>query len=130
MVSKDGFHTRKVDINQYSDFLNIALVRQSTFPADVADSKAALLEPKPVTGFMDFFKYLENNRIYPKGVKGIERNVEIHFYIDENGTPTNLEVVNPDLYGFDKEAIRLLENGPKWKPVNSSARYYIPFELE
>jgi len=131
-VSKDGFHTRKVDINQYADFLNISLVRKSTFPTDIADKKAALLEPKPAAGFMDFFKYLENNRIYPVGVKekGIERDVEIHFYIDENGTPTNLKVVNPDLYGFDKEAIRLLENGPKWIPINSNARYYISFELE
>jgi len=131
-VSKDGFHTRKIDINQYTDFLNVALVRKSTFPADVADKKAALLEPKPAAGFMEFFKYLENNRIYPAAAKekGIEQAVEIHFYIDENGQPTNLKVVNPDSYGFDKEAIRLLEKGPKWTPINSAARYYISFELE
>ncbi|MFK7981206.1 MAG: energy transducer TonB [Saprospiraceae bacterium] len=130
IVYKDGFHTRKIDVNQYADFLNIALVRKSTFLEEEAGKKVAALEPKPVAGFVDFYKYLANNRVYPAAVKekGIERVVEIHFYIDGNGKPTNLKVVNPDEYGFDKEAIRLLENGPEWTPINSAARYFIPFE--
>jgi len=86
-----------------------------------------ILAPKPVKGFVHFYDYLAKNKIYPKGAKekGIEREVEIRFLIDENGTPSNLKVSNPDIYGFDKEAIRLLENGPKWQPANSHARYYV-----
>ncbi len=129
-VSKDGFHTRKIALNQYSDFLNVSLVKKTT---KVPGSKEMFtLAPKPVNGFVDFFDYLSQNRVYPKGAKesDIEREVEIRFYIDENGTPTNLKVSNPDVYGFDKEAIRLLENGPKWQPANSHARYYVPFEKE
>ena len=72
------------------------------------------------------------NLIYPAaaGKAGIEREVEIRFMIDANGTPTDLKVVNPDQYGFDKEAVRLLQNGPKWVPTNSHARYFVSFELE
>lgn len=130
VVSKNGFHTRKIDLDQYADFLNIALVRKSTFSEEAADKKTVALEAKPASGFVDFFKYLANNQIYPAAAKEkeIERTVEIHFYIDEKGQPTNLKVVNPDGYGFDKEAIRLLENGPKWTPVNTAARYFIAFE--
>ncbi|GEM_PF-4055652 len=131
-VSKDGFHTRKIAISQYSDFLNVNLDRKSTkLPANAVNGEVETLSPRPIAGFMDFFKYLENNRIYPAGAKekGIERDVEIRFYIDKHGTPTQLKITNPDVYGFDKEAIRLLENGPKWMPVNSHARYYVPFEL-
>lgn len=129
-VSKDGFHTRKIAINQYSDFLNVSLVKKTT---NIPGSEEMItLAPKPVNGFVDFFDYLANNTVYPKGVKarGIEREVEIRFYIDENGTPTELKVSNPDDFGFDKEAIRLLENGPKWEPANSHARYYVHFEKE
>ncbi len=128
VVSKDGFHTRKIAINQYSDFLNVALVKKTT--TDPANPEMETKAPKPQAGFKAFFKYLEKNRRHPAGAKDMERDVEIRFYIDENGTPTNLKVTNPDVYGFDKEAIRLLENGPKWMPVNSHARYYVPFELE
>ena len=130
-ITKDGFHTRKIDVHQYTDFLNIALVRKSTFLEETMDRKEAALGPQPAAGFVDFFKYLADNRTYPAAAKekGLERTVEIHFYIYENGEPTNLKVVNPDEYGFDKEAIRLLENGPKWMPVNSPAQYFISFEL-
>jgi len=127
-VSKDGYHTRKIAINQYSDFLNVALVKKTT---KVPGSEELLTSaPKPVQGFVHFFDYLAKNTVYPQAVKdrGMEREVEIRFFIDENGTPTDLKVSNPDAYGFDKEAIRLLENGPKWQPANSHARYYVHFE--
>lgn len=131
-VSKDGFHTRKIAISQYSDFLNVNLDRKSTkLPANAVNGEIETVSPRPIAGFKDFFKYLEANRIYPTDAKGkgIERDVEIRFYIDKHGTPTQLKVTNPDAHGFDKEAIRLLENGPKWMPLNSHARYYVPFEL-
>ncbi len=132
-VSKDGFHTRKIAISQYSDFLNVGLNKKSAeLPATAADLEAVILSPAPIAGFKDFFTYLEANQIYPAAAKakGIERAVEVRFYIDKEGTPTQLKVTNPDSYGFDKEAIRLLKKGPKWMPVNSHARYYVPFELE
>ena len=127
-VSKDGFHTRKIALNQYSDFLNVSLNRKTTVVP--GEEELVTLAPKPVNGFVDFFNYLAKNKVYPKGAKdkGIEREVEVRFYIDENGRPTNLKITNPDIYGFDKEAIRLLENGPNWQPTNSHARYYVPFE--
>ena len=127
-VSKDGYHTRKIAINQYSDFLNVALVKKTTKVP--GSDELVTSAPKPVQGFVHFFDYLAKNTVYPQAVKdrGMEREVEIRFFIDENGTPTDLKVSNPDAYGFDKEAIRLLKNGPKWQPANSHARYYVHFE--
>ncbi len=127
-VSKDGFHTRKILINQYSDFLNVSLVKKST----KIDADLETIAPKPQQGFVHLIEYLKNNLAYPAiaGRAGIEREVEVRFMIDKDGTPTDFKVVNPDQYGFDKEAIRLLKNGPKWEPTNSHARYFVSFELE
>ena len=132
-VARDGFHTRKININQYTDFLNVVLVKKSTkISSFVDDLEMVTLAPKPDGGLKSFYNYLKENLQFPPNTKerGMEREVEIRFFIDENGTPTDLKVSNPDIYGFDKEAKRLLENGPKWQPFNSHAKYYIPFELE
>jgi len=128
-LSKDGFHTRKVLINQYSDFLNVSLSKKSTkVPSDNLETIA----PKPVKGLVHFYQYIDKNKVYPTIAKekGIEREVEVRFMIDATGTPTDLKVVNPDSYGFDKEAVRLLQSGPKWIPTNSYARSFVSFELE
>ncbi|MEM1119045.1 MAG: energy transducer TonB [Bacteroidota bacterium] len=100
--------------------------------ANVKAKKRTTIKPQPQEGFTSLLTYLKNNLIYPKNAKaaGIERKVEIQFFIDANGRPTNLKAVNPDPYGFDKEAIRLLENGPKWMPVNTSAKYFINFDMK
>ena len=129
-ISREGFHTREIEINQYSDYLNVVLEKKNT--KSEADAYATTMAPRPAAGFEAFFTYLERNLRYPAAGRtaGVEREVEVKFFIDSTGTPTKLKVDNPDKYGFDKEAIRLLENGPKWQPINTHARYYVTFAIE
>jgi hypothetical protein len=73
---------------------------------------AKLEEAEPVDGFDNYSSYLANNMNLTEKPKG---EVVLSFDINKTGEPTNI-VVNQSLGNTaDKEAIRLLSEGPKWK---------------
>ncbi|MEM1123011.1 MAG: energy transducer TonB [Bacteroidota bacterium] len=97
--------------------------------AAITNTKIAA--PTPVGGFEAFTTYINEQLVYPAEAKekGLEREVEVRFYIDEEGKPYQVEVDSIGQDGLAKEAIRLILEGPKWQPVNASATYVIKFEL-
>jgi TonB family protein len=42
-------------------------------------------------------------------------SVQVSFEVDKNGDPTNIKVEKSLCSTCDKEAIRLIKDGPKWK---------------
>ena len=122
-LTKDGFHPHSIELNQYSDQLNVVLVPESAKVFN--ESFAKTIAPIPDGGFDALTNYIKENLQYPKKAKkkGIQQKVELKFFIDDNGRLTNLKVTGRDKYGFGKEAIRLLQNGPTWQPINSYAKY-------
>ena len=88
--------------------------------------------PRPKGGFLRFERFLKKNTKYPQKAKeqGIEIEIEIQFYINKKGIPTNFSTTNKEDFGFEQEAIRLLKKGPKWKPVERDASYVFGFELK
>lgn len=74
---------------------------------------------QPAGGSMAFEKYLEDNMQYPAQAKklGIEGNVFLVFDVDEEGNLTDIMVTKGIGAGCDDEALRLLENAPKWEPA-------------
>jgi len=63
-------------------------------------------------------EFINNNVKYPENAqkKGIQGKVFVQFVIEIDGSVSNVKVakgVNPEL---DKEAIRVVESMPKWKP--------------
>ncbi|HSF46706.1 MAG TPA: energy transducer TonB [Chitinophagaceae bacterium] len=71
---------------------------------------------EPVTGWSAFAKYVQANMQRPAG--GLHGTVGTNFIVAPDGTISDIRVVKSLHPDYDKEAIRLLQNGPKWKASN------------
>ena len=83
------------------------------------DENMKLEEPEPADGWDNYDVYLVNNLNQPEDFKSRQNNnsgsVEVSFEVDKNGSPTNIKVEKSLCSQCDKEAIRLIKDGPKWK---------------
>ena len=71
-------------------------------------------------GYSKMIDYIEHHLNYPitEKNKGIQGKVIVRFVVKSNGELENFEIVNgiPEGKGLEEEAIRLIQNMPKWKP--------------
>lgn len=83
--------------------------------------------------------YLKKNLKYPKLAKksAVESEVVLELIVRKDGSLTNIKYLTIAGYGFEEEAIRLLQKCEKWnpalkngKPVNYKGRITIPFKLK
>lgn len=77
-------------------------------------------EPEPADGWEKYDSYLANNLKAPEDFKPKQSNtplgaVEVSFEVDKNGEPANFKIEKSLCTTCDKEAIRLIKEGPKWK---------------
>jgi len=74
--------------------------------------------PEPEGGMQAFYKYVSKEMKYPATARrmGIEGKVFVQFIIDKEGNISDVKVVKGIHEDCDKEAIRVLEKAPKWKP--------------
>lgn len=84
-------------------------------------------------------KFLRKNFKYPRQAKrmGIEGKVLLSFYVDAQGSVSDIKVVRSIGGGCDEEAIRVLKASPRWnpgeqrgKPVKSPMSLFIHFVLK
>ena len=81
-----------------------------------------LAEP---TGGKDAFEdYLEKSLKYPEHAlqNGVEGRVTIGFTVGTDGNLAEFQVLKGIGYGCDDEAIRLVREGPAWKPSRRNAQ--------
>lgn len=69
-------------------------------------------------GLSAWAKYLSNEMKYPRQAQrmGIEGRVFVQFIVERDGSLTDVKVVKGIGAGCDEEAMRVIKNGPKWKP--------------
>ena len=82
------------------------------------DGNMVLEEPEPADGWSNYDTYLANNLNIPETYKNKRSEggeVELSFEVNQLGEPINIKVVKSLCEVCDKEAIRLLKEGPKWK---------------
>lgn len=81
------------------------------------DNNMKVEESEPDDGWYNYDVYLANNLKVPETIRTKHENgeVEISFEVNKNGEPTNLKVEKSLCNECDKEAIRLIKQGPKWK---------------
>jgi TonB family protein len=117
-----------------TDTVSVILGKDGNQVFDVVE-----IQPNPAGGKMEgWMKYLAESIKYPEEAKkqGIEGTVVIVFVINSDGTISDVETLRGIGGGCDEEAMRVIQNAPKWtpglqggKPVNCRMRLPIRFKL-
>lgn len=74
--------------------------------------------PEFPDGMKEMMNYLSTNIHYPEAAHkaGIQGRVVVNFIVEADGTISNANVVRSVNEELDAEAIRVVQNMPKWKP--------------
>ncbi len=80
-----------------------------------------LVEEKPSFNGGDaneFSKWVNSRVVYPEIAKenGVQGRVTLQFTVEKDGSVTNVKVLRGVDSSLDKEAVRVVQSSPKWKP--------------
>ncbi|MDI3322207.1 energy transducer TonB family protein [Pinibacter soli] len=70
------------------------------------------LQPAPVDGWEDYYNYVQRST---ESFPNIDGEIIVRFEIDKSGKPNNIVVEKSLTDAADKEAIRIVKEGPGWK---------------
>jgi TonB family protein len=96
------------------------------------------VQPIPPGGLEGWNSYLASNMKYPQQARtmGIEGTVIVAMVVNSDGSISDAEILRGIGGGADEEALRVVQNSPKWTPaeqrgqvVNSRMRLPIRFKL-
>jgi TonB family protein len=81
-------------------------------------------QPNPPGGMSGWNKYLSDNLKYPTQARrmGTEGSVIVVFVINTDGSIQDVEVLRGIGGGCDEEAVKVVQNGPKWEPGKQRGR--------
>ena len=92
--------------------------------------------PEFIGGINKLYEYLGNNINYPEQAKdfSIQGKVFVQFVVWKDGTIRDVKVVKGAHKLLDKEALRVINNMPNWKPgkqrgKNVNARFTLPIKF-
>lgn len=115
---------KTTDSLQNADTLKDADISQD------ADTLQSPVVPKPVTGMKQYKKYLKKNLIYPTddACAEVKGKVTLTFFVSREGRPYDIKVKESLCKSLDKEAIRLIQEGPDWTYGNKAAEITVKFQ--
>jgi TonB family protein len=88
-----------------------------------ADSVAGYTPPGPVNGRVDFDRYInENIRRPDTTASGQSVAVVLNFVVSAEGKIDSIRVIRSPGNIFSDEAIRLIKEGPAWKPAEKNGK--------
>ena len=113
-------NNEKIDVNiepDVSSLSEIVVVGYGT--EDIEEPEYSYIPPRPEGGRNSFREFVKENMRYPASglEEKIKGTVKLKFTVKTTGTIINMEVVKSLGDDFDKEAIRLVNEGPKWEPA-------------
>lgn len=88
------------------------------------------ITPQPVIGKRDYQKYLKENLVRPTDEKcaQVKGKVVLTFLVNKEGRPFYIKVKESLCESADKEAIRLIQEGPDWVYGNKLVEVTVKFE--
>lgn len=99
----------------------------------------AEVDPSFVGGISEMYKYLSSKLNYPKAAQrvNLEGKVFVKFVVEKDGSIGSVEILKGIGFGCDEEAVRVIQNMPKWNPGKQNGQnvrvYYtmqIRFKLD
>jgi len=122
------------DVSQLSE---IVVTGYAEDESEFEGTKWELAEPEG--GKKEYNEYLQKNLIYPQVAieNKVEGKVTVQFTVQPSGQLTDFRVVKSLGSGCDEELIRLIKEGPAWKPtkrndepVKGKAKVKMKFSLK
>lgn len=109
----------KEDVTQ----LNEVVVTRSNYTRNDSESPVIVLA-EPVGGIKAYDKYMEDNLRYPQQAldANVKGRVVVEFNVGVNGSISNFVVMRSLGYGCDEEVIRLVKEGPAWRPTTEDSK--------
>ena len=103
--------------------IQIVSAQDTTKVANDIVYNTAGIEVKPdfPGGMGEFYKYFAKNYRTPN-VKKLNGKVYVSFVIEKDGSIGEVKVLRDIGYGTGEEAIRVLNNSPKWLPGEQDGR--------
>jgi len=96
------------------------IVFEEPVEEEAAEEIFTIVEQQPgyPGGNAAFYSYIGKKMKYPSQARrmGIEGKVFVQFVVDTNGAITDVQVMRGIGAGCDEEAIRVIQNSPKWQP--------------
>lgn len=94
-----------------------------------SDNSQSSVAPKPVMGMKQYKKYLKKNLIHPtdEACAKVKGKVVLTFRVNKEGRPYFIRVKKSLCNSLDKEAIRLILEGPEWTYGNKIAEITVKF---
>jgi TonB family protein len=110
------------DVSQLSE----VVVTGRAVPADLSGEPVVILA-EPVGGLRAYDKYLDDNLRYPQQAldNNIKGRVAVQFTVGLDGALGEFKVTRSLGFGCDEEVIRLVKEGPAWRP---STENNVPIE--
>jgi TonB family protein len=111
---KDG----SLDVKMEEDVTQLSEVVVTGY-GDKRDSMEPVVRlAEPEGGRKAYDQYLDEKKIYPRQAieNKVEGRVTIEFTVGITGVLSDFEVTKKLGYGCDEEVIRLVKEGPQWKP--------------
>jgi len=102
------------DVSQLSE----VVIARTPYPKEENETPVVKLA-EPVGGIRAYDKYLESKRQYPQQAldNDVKGRVIVGFDVGMKGELSNFVVIRSLGYGCDDEVIRLVKEGPDWKPT-------------
>jgi TonB family protein len=93
-------------------------------PAPPAAETTTFQMPTPVIGHQAYQHYLQTRQQYPLVARQqqISGRVKLQFMVNPDSTVSDIRVLEGPGGGLREEAIRLVQQGPKWQPAQESGK--------
>lgn len=134
----DTSQTMLIAMNENKQTLNEVVVvgygtnknKKSTTVVTAKEQADKDITPQPVIGKRKYQKYLKENLVRPTDEKcaQVKGKVVLTFLVNKEGRPFYIKVKESLCESSDKEAIRLIQEGPDWIYGNKSVEITVKFE--
>jgi TonB family protein len=121
LAKKDA--TTDVKLSEDVSQLSEVVITRAPLPKNDADEPVIQLA-EPVGGLRAYDKYLEDNKTYPQQAldNDVKGRVIVGFDVSIRGELDNFVVIRSIGYGLDEEVIRLVKEGPQWRPTTEDGK--------